>query len=465
VAWIPASFAGQLGGLLDWLGVEPEDVHSTGDSPLGAVAVLDLPDLDSTSPQHRERVEAILPRVDAVAWVTDPEKYADAVLHDEFLARWLPRLARQIVVVNKGDRLTPDEAEAIRRDLDRDLGRLVGSGTGDPPAARPRVVVAAAAGAASGLGGAAGVDEMRDWLSEEVETKAVVRARLIASIRDAVLGLARAAGIDPERPARPLLNGDARRWAAEGATAALLRIVDLPRLERQATAATRARARARGAGPLGGLTSLIYRWSGRQSRVADPVAFLARWRDRGELGPAVEPIRAAVEGPLRTAPSGTRGLLARSVAVDHVERGLGAAVDRAVALRGDEVPFSPVWPVIGILQTTATLALVVTVIWVVLWVFVKFPVDSVVLPVVGRMPAPFVALVAVLAVGYLLARLLGLHAGWVGRRWARRLAADVRSNVEHEVAGSAFAAVDAIEADRGSLWVAAREIGADCGGS
>jgi len=105
----------------------------------------------------------------------------------------------------------------------------------------------------------------------------------------------------------------------------------------------------------------------------------------------------------------------------------------------------------------------VTAIWVILWVFVKFPVDSVVLPVVGRMPAPFVALVVVLAVGYLLARVLGLHAGWVGRRWARRLAADVRSNVEHEVAGSAFAAVDAIEADRGALWAAAREIGADCG--
>jgi len=320
VAWIPASSAGQLGGLLDWLGVEPRDVHSTDDSALGAVAVLDLPDLDSTSPQHRERVEAVLPRVDAVAWVTDPEKYADAVLHDEFLARWLPRLARQIVVINKGDRLTPDEAAAIRRDLDRDLARLVASAADDQPATRPRVVVAAAAGAIPGLGGATGVDEIRDWLREQVETKALVRARLVASIRNAVLGLARGAGIDPEQPARPLLDGDARGRAAEGATTALLRIVDLPRLERQATAATRARARARGAGPLGGLTSLIYRWSGRQSRVADPVAFLARWRDRGALGPAVEPIRAAFEEPLRTAPSGTRQLLARSVAVDHVER-------------------------------------------------------------------------------------------------------------------------------------------------
>jgi hypothetical protein len=462
VAWLPASSAGELAQLLDWLGIAPDDVHPAEDSELGRVAVLDLPDLDSTSPNHRERVEAILPRVDAVVWVTDPEKYGDAVLHDEFLARWLPRLARQIVVVNKGDRHTPDEAAAVRRDLELDLARLAAGGHGDRRAARARVVLAAAAPATAGLGGATGVGEVRDWLAEQVEAKAVVRARLVASIRDAVLALARAAGIDPDGPARPLLGGDARRRAVEGATAALLRIVDLPRLERQAMGATRARARARGAGPLGGITSLIYRWSGRQSRVADPVAFVARWRDRGPLGPAVEPIRAAFDEPLRTSPSGTRQLLTRAVAADRVERDLGAAVDRAVAMRGDEVPSSRVWPVIGLLQTAATLALVVTAIWVVLWVFVKFPVDSIVLPVVGQAPAPFVLLIVVLAVGYLLARLLGLHAGWVGRRWARRLAAEVQANVEREVANRAFAAVDAIETERRALWAAARGIGEDC---
>jgi uncharacterized metal-binding protein len=126
------------------------------------------------------------------------------------------------------------------------------------------------------------------------------------------------------------------------------------------------------------------------------------------------------------------------------------------------VPSSRVWPVLGLLQTAATLALVVTAIWVALWVFVKFPVDSMGLPIVGRMPAPFVVLVGVLAAGYLLARLLGLHAGWVGRRWARRLAADVRANVDREVANTAFGAMDAIEAERQVLWAAARSIGEDC---
>src|SRR3954447_7974213 len=103
VAWVPAAQREALGPLLDWLGVPVVREHPAED--LGPVAILDLPDMDSVAEAHRERVEAILPRVDAVAWVTDPEKYHDAVLHDAFLRTWLPRLARQAIVLNKADRL------------------------------------------------------------------------------------------------------------------------------------------------------------------------------------------------------------------------------------------------------------------------------------------------------------------------------------------------------------------------
>ena len=105
VAWVPRSSRSELAGLLGWLGVAEEGVRDHDESGPGDVAILDLPDLDSIEREHRERVEAILPRVDAVVWVTDPEKYHDAILHDEFLARWLPRLDRQVVVLNKTDRL------------------------------------------------------------------------------------------------------------------------------------------------------------------------------------------------------------------------------------------------------------------------------------------------------------------------------------------------------------------------
>jgi putative protein kinase ArgK-like GTPase of G3E family len=460
IALVPKASIADLGDLLDWLGVHIDDIHASDDSGLNNVALLDLPDIDSTAPDHRDRVESILPRIDAVIWVTDPEKYGDAVLHDEFFARWLPRLAHQLVVINKVDRVTEDESTLIRRDLGLHLARLATASRPDHHA--PQVVLASATHGHAQGSGMTRVDELRNWLNGQAEAKAVIRARLAASIRDAVLGLARAAGVDPGRPAVPLVHPEVRRAAIDGVVDALLRIVDLTRLEQQAIAATRVRARARGAGPLSGLTSFIYRWSGRESRVADPVRFLAGWRQRGGLGAAVEAIRAAMSEPLRTAPPGMRHLLAATVAVDRVERGLARTVDRAVASRGDDLPSSGLWPVLGVLQRIVILSIAVTAIWVALWVFVKFPVDSLTLPVVGRLPAPFVVLVSVLAAGYLLARLLGVHAGWIGRRWARGLAADIRANVERQVADTAFGALDAIETERRVLRLAADEASRDC---
>ena len=88
--------------------------------------------------------------------------------------------------------------------------------------------------------------------------------------------------------------------------------------------------------------------------------------------------------------------------------------------------------------------------------------DSVVVPALGQVPTPLVVLIGVLAAGYLVARLLGLHAGWVGRRWARRLAAEVRRNVERDVATTAFAEVEAIETERAALATAGMAVARDC---
>ena len=100
--------------------------------------------------------------------------------------------------------------------------------------------------------------------------------------------------------------------------------------------------------------------------------------------------------------------------------------------------------------------------WVFLWVLIKFPADSVVLPVIGQVPVPFVAIVVTLVAGYLLARLLGAHAGWLGRRWAARLADRVRANVRSEVEAVVFAPIDTLEAARRLLWTVARGAAQDC---
>ena len=239
---------------------------------------------NSIERSHRQRVETLLPRVDAVAWVTDPEKYHDAVLHDDFLRRWVPRLDRQVVVLNKIDRLSPESAQGIRRDLERELGAEGAVGA----RRRPPVLLVAAAPAGYAYANTAGPDltELRAWLSEAVEAKAVVTARLAASIRTAIASLAADAGIRIDTRPSPILDGPARRAAIDRATEELLRVVDLPAVERQAVAATRAKARARGAGPLGFITSRIYRYSGREfGRQTPPASSTAgvsveHWRPR-----------------------------------------------------------------------------------------------------------------------------------------------------------------------------------------
>jgi hypothetical protein len=463
VAWIPAGSRDDLAGLLDWLGVgevlehggidPPEETAARADpaaDPLPTVAILDLPDIDSLDESHRARVEEVLPRVDAVAWVVDPEKYHDAVLHDEFLRRWLGRLDRQLFVLNKLDRLAPKDADRVARDLRRDARRLAGRGV---PA--PEVVPVSAR--------TDDLDALRDWLATAAEAKHVVRARLAASVRAAVGDLAAAAGVDATQGARPILEPVARRRAADRATAAALEVVDLPTLRSQAVAATRARARRRGAGPLGFLTAAIYRLSGREARVADPHGYLVRWRDRGSLAPAVEPVREALADPVRRASPPTRAALSAAVEPRRIDAALAGALDRVVAGTPSVAPASLLWPILGTLQSLVTLAIVFAAAWVVVWILARPPVDDVVLPLVGRVPVPFALLVAALAVGYVLARLLGAHAGWLGGRWAARLAARVRSAVAEAVDETAFDRLDQLEVARREVWVAARAVADGCG--
>jgi hypothetical protein len=138
-------------------------------------------------------------------------------------------------------------------------------------------------------------------------------------------------------------------------------------------------------------------------------------------------------------------------------------VDAAVSRRAAVVPGSRLWPILGFLQTIATGAIVVAVVWLVLLVLVRPPVDSIVVPVIGQVPIPLALLAVALLAGWLLARILSLHAGWVGRRWARALGADVRGAVEASVAAEAFAGLDRLEDARRRLGNAARRAVAECG--
>jgi energy-coupling factor transporter ATP-binding protein EcfA2 len=450
VGWVPRTAGAEIDALLSWLGTTNVLRHE--DSALGTVALLDLPDLDSIEPANRARVEELLPRVDGVIWVTDHEKYRDAVLHDDFLRRWLPRLDRQLVVLNKTDRLGTS-AERVRRDLDRSLREDGAAGAASPPV----VATAAVAGEA---------ETVRGWLAEQVDAKRIVAGRIAASIRAALDDLATQAGVDPNVEARPLLDPEARNKAIDAANREILRLIDIPAAQRQAVAATRAVARPLGAGPIGWLFGRIYKVSGQQARAADPKAFLSGWHRRGSLAPAIGALRSVTDGPLRQAPATIRPVLAATLDAPRITGRLRGAVDGAIAEHGAlEPPRSRLWPVIGIFRTLATFGAVLSVAWLVVAVLLGSPVDTVALPVVGRVPIPFALLVGSLLAGFVLARVLAIHAGIRGRRWGRKLGAGVSRAVEQAVAEEAFAPLDRMEEARHSLWVANRGAREACGPS
>lgn len=79
--------------------------------------LLDLPDFDSTTDAHREIVERLTGQVDVLLWVVDPQKYADAALHQGFLSRLATHGSVTLVALNQTDRLSPDEVVEVRASL------------------------------------------------------------------------------------------------------------------------------------------------------------------------------------------------------------------------------------------------------------------------------------------------------------------------------------------------------------
>jgi GTPase Era involved in 16S rRNA processing len=89
------------------------------EAQLAGLVLVDLPDHDSAAVQHRQQVDRILGLVDAVIWVVDPEKYADAVLHERYLRPLAGHAEVMFVVLNQVDRLPGEAAHQVLDDLRR----------------------------------------------------------------------------------------------------------------------------------------------------------------------------------------------------------------------------------------------------------------------------------------------------------------------------------------------------------
>ncbi|MDT0353198.1 GTPase [Pseudonocardia charpentierae] len=191
------------GPLLDWLEIPRRHALEPQDDLRGLV-LLDLPDHDSTEMAHRLEVDRLIALVDVLVWVLDPQKYADAAIHD----RYLRPLARHgdvmVVVLNQVDRLAsadvPDAVSDVRR-------LLAADGLPDVPV----LPVSATAGT--------GLDRLRDVLTGAVAAHRAALRRIAADLDNVSADLADVVG----GPARDDVDDKAQRAlvAALGAAAGI----------------------------------------------------------------------------------------------------------------------------------------------------------------------------------------------------------------------------------------------------
>ncbi|KOV58325.1 ATP-binding protein [Streptomyces sp. MMG1121] len=176
---IACSWSDGAASLIDRLGIPGRLRRRPLQSPeaeaqLRGLVLVDLPDHDSAAVEHRKQVDRILKLVDAVIWVVDPEKYADAVLHERYLRPMAGHAEITFVVLNQIDRLPGEAADQVLDDLRRLLdedGIALGE-YGEPGA----TVLALSALTGDGVG------ELRETLAQFVAERGAAARRVAADV-------------------------------------------------------------------------------------------------------------------------------------------------------------------------------------------------------------------------------------------------------------------------------------------
>ncbi|MFP5366330.1 MAG: GTPase, partial [Actinomycetes bacterium] len=196
--------------LLDWLDVRnrhhADAVEGFADEGTGLI-LLDLPDFDSTKAANREVVERMVGLVDVLVWVLDPQKYADAAVHNDFLSRLASHGAVTLVVLNQVDRLPERDVQPVLESLRSILAR--------DGLAKVQVL------AASALTGA-GIDQVRAAIRGVAVKRKAQSQRLAADITKASADLGAVSGEGAAAGVRP---GAKTRLADELAVAANVPVV------------------------------------------------------------------------------------------------------------------------------------------------------------------------------------------------------------------------------------------------
>ncbi|MEO3760653.1 GTPase [Mycobacterium sp. B14F4] len=189
--------------LLDWLEIGTRQYNDASSAPeLSGLVLLDLPDHDSTELSHRAEVDRLVRLVDAFVWVLDPQKYADAVLHDSYLRPLAAHREVMVVTLNQSDRLSAPDLDSCVRDLHRLLAE-------DGLAGVPVLTTSAVT--------PGGVAPLLDFLASTVADHRARTARVSADLDSTA---ARLAPLVPQRRSDPALRDGERRLQTALAAAA-----------------------------------------------------------------------------------------------------------------------------------------------------------------------------------------------------------------------------------------------------
>ena len=199
-SWASACVWGTDGAdeLLEWLGI-PERHRVVRNSMLDAVradkqlegvVLLDLPDHDSTEVSHHLEVDRLVRLADLMVWILDPQKYADAAVHDRYLTPLASHRDVMVIVLNHIDTVPESGRAAMVADVRRLLEQ---DGLGDVPvhaiSAREQI----------------GITDLKAEIARRVSGKKVTRTRIAADLKvaaerlDQATGHAKSRGIPKER--------------------------------------------------------------------------------------------------------------------------------------------------------------------------------------------------------------------------------------------------------------------------
>jgi len=413
--------------LLDWLQV-PRRHHLPSDPALEGLVLLDLPDHDSTAVEHRLEVDRLVELVDVLIWVLDPQKYADAAVHDRYLKPYADYAGVLLVVLNQIDRLGEGEAERVTSDL-RHL--LDAEGLDAVP------VFATSARTGDGLA------ELRAEIARRVAERRAASERLAADIRVAGARLAEHCGGSGA--------GEVSRADRIALIDALAGAAGVPVV----TNAVERAVRSRGAAETG--------WP--------PIRWLSGWRADplrrlrlGQANPGQG--RTSLPGPSRPQEAALSSALrrVRDASADELPeawrddlrgaladsgRGLADRLDQAVAGTDLDAERSATWwQVIGGLQWVLLLVTFLGAVWLLALAGLAYlQLDDVLpLPRIEGIPLPTLLLGAGLLAGLLLAVLCRPFVVGAARRRARRAERRMRERISDVADESVLAPLESVRA-------------------